>query len=51
VLHALVALPLLGADFLEWVRARLPAAYVASFVALGLVWLHNLSAMITRYRL
>ncbi len=51
VLHALLVLPLLGAEFLERVRTRLPLAYVASLLVLGLVWGHNLATMITRYRL
>ena len=51
VLQALLVLPLLGAEFLERVRTRLPLAYVASLVALALVWLHNLPTMITQYRL
>jgi len=51
VLHALLVLPLLGADFLEKVRTRLPPAYDASLVFLVVVWLHNLPTMITQYRL
>jgi hypothetical protein len=50
LLHALVALPFLGAEFLEWVRVRYPRGYVVSMAFLGAVFLHNLPAMITRYR-
>jgi len=51
VLHALLVLPLLGAEFLERVRTRLPLAYVASLILLVLVWMLNLPTMITQYRL
>src|SRR3990172_7114392 len=50
VLHALLVLPLLGAEFLERVRARLPLAYVASLILLVLVWVLNLQTIITQYR-
>jgi hypothetical protein len=50
LLHALVVLPLLGAEFLERLRRRYPAGYLACMALLGLVFLHNLPAMITRYR-
>jgi hypothetical protein len=42
---------LLGAEFLERVRLRSPAAFNVSLVVLGLVWMHNLGTMITRYRM
>jgi hypothetical protein len=51
MLHVLLVLPLLGADFLEGVRARLARVYVASLVGLALVWVLNLPVMITQYRL
>jgi hypothetical protein len=51
VLHGLLALPLLGAEFLERVRRRLPQAYIICLVVLVLVWIHNLPTMITHYRL
>jgi len=50
LLHALVVLPLLGAEFLERVRVRYPRVYSGGLALLGLVFLHNLPAMITRYR-
>jgi hypothetical protein len=51
VLHALLVLPLLGAEFLERVRRRWPPAFDVSMVVLVLVWLHNMATMITQYRL
>jgi hypothetical protein len=51
MLHVLVVLPLLGTEFLERVSERRPQAIVACMSALGLAWLHNLSAMVTQYRL
>ena len=50
LLHALVVLPLLGAEFLEKVRVRYPRVYLIGLALLGLVFMHNLPAMITRYR-
>lgn len=50
MLHALIVLPLLGAEFLERVRVRYPRGYLAGMALLGLVFLHNLPAMITHYR-
>ncbi len=50
MLHALLVLPLLGAEFLEGVRGRYPKLYALSLGLLGVVFLHNLPAMITRYR-
>jgi len=51
MLHALIVLPLLGAEFLERVRQRKQRLYYGCMVVLGLVFLHNLPAMITRYRM
>ena len=50
LLHALVVLPLLGAEFLERVRVRYPRGYLVSMALLGLVFLNNVPAMVTRYR-
>jgi hypothetical protein len=49
LLHVLVVLPLLGAEFLEGVRARNPRVYYFCLILLGLVFAHNLPAMITRH--
>jgi hypothetical protein len=49
MLHALVVLPLMGAEFLERIRLRYPRSYLISLAFLGLVFVHNLPAMITRY--
>ena len=51
MIHALMVLPLLGAEFLEKVRAIKYQGYGICMVLLGLVFLHNLPAMITRYRI
>jgi hypothetical protein len=51
MLHALMVFPLLGAEFLERVRTRLPLAHTTIQVVIVLVWVHNLGTMITRYRL
>lgn len=51
MLHVLVVLPILGAEFLEGLRARSPKAYLVSLALLGLVFAHNLPAMITRYKI
>ena len=50
LLHALVILPILGAEFLERMRLRYPTSYLVNLALLGLVFVHNLPAMITRYR-
>jgi hypothetical protein len=50
MLHALLVLPLLGAEFLETVRNRSSIVYVGILIMLVLVWAHNLPAMITQYR-
>jgi hypothetical protein len=49
MIHALIVLPILGAEFLEKIRALKYQVYVIAMVLLGLVFLHNLPAMITRY--
>lgn len=49
VLHALLMLPLLGADIMERLRLSWPRIYFCLMILLGLVFLHNLPAMITRY--
>jgi hypothetical protein len=49
LLHVLVVLPLLGAEFLEGVQARNPRVYYVCLILLGLTFAHNLPAMITRY--
>jgi len=51
MLHVLVVLPLLGAEFMEGMRERNQAVYGFALALLGLVWAHNLPAMITRYRM
>ncbi len=51
MMHALVVLPILGAEFLERVRVRSSLAYSVCMALLALVALHNLPAMITRYRM
>jgi len=51
ILHALIVLPLLGAEVLESLRVRSSVLYAVGMGILGLVWLHNLPAMITRYRM
>ncbi len=51
MIHALIVLPLLGAEFLERVREIKYQVYVICMVLLGLVFLYNLPAMITRYRM
>ena len=51
MLHVLVIFPLLGAEFLEKVRQRKPSLYYTCMVVLGLVFVHNLPAMITHYRM
>ncbi len=51
MLHVLIIFPLLGAEFLERVRQRKQIFYYGCMVALGLVLVHNLPAMITRYRM
>jgi hypothetical protein len=49
MIHALMVLPILGAEFLEKIRGFKYQVYVVCMVLLGLVFLHNLPAMITRY--
>lgn len=49
LLHVLVVLPLLGAEFLEGVQARNPRVYYFCLILLGLTFAHNLPAMITRH--
>lgn len=49
MLHALIVLPFLGAVFLERLRQRKQLLYTVCVGLLGLVVVHNLPAMITRY--
>ncbi len=49
LLHGLLVLTLLGAEFLEQIRSRWPRLYPVLLVLLLLVWAHNLPAMISRY--
>jgi hypothetical protein len=51
ILHVLIVLPFLGAEFLERLRVRSSTLYALNMGILGLVWVHNLPAMITRYRM
>lgn len=51
MLHALVILPLLGGELLERIQSYKRLAYSAAMLLLALVFLHNLPAMITRYRM
>lgn len=49
LLHAMVVLSLLGGEFLDGVLARNPRIYYFILILLGLVFAHNLPAMITRH--
>lgn len=51
VLHGLLVLPILGAEAIERLKLFRPLAYHLAMVLLGLVFLHNLPALITRYRM
>jgi 4-amino-4-deoxy-L-arabinose transferase-like glycosyltransferase len=51
VIQLFLALPILGAAFLERLRARNQTVYLVIMGLLALVWLYNLPAMITRYNL
>lgn len=51
ILHALIVFPFLGAEFLERVRQHKQILYNGFMAALGLVLVHNLPALITRYRM
>lgn len=49
LLHSLLVLTLLGAEFLEQIHVRWRRIYWVLLVLLLLVWAHNLPAMISRY--
>ncbi len=49
ILQFFVVLALLGADFLELVRTKFSPLFIVALVTLGIVFLHNLPAFITRY--
>jgi 4-amino-4-deoxy-L-arabinose transferase-like glycosyltransferase len=49
ILQFFVALVFLGADLLDRIRAKSPLIHTLSLGILGLIFLHNLSAYITRY--
>jgi hypothetical protein len=51
MLHALVVLPFLGAEFLEKVRQRKQILYFSAMTILGLVFVHNFLALNTNYRM
>ena len=48
-IQVFVVLPLVAANLLERISGRWPAAFGAAMFVLGLVALHNLPAMMTRY--
>jgi len=49
ILQFFVALAFLGADFLELARTKFYPLFIVALVTLGIVFLHNLPAFITRY--
>ena len=49
MIQAFMLIVFLGGDFLEKVRARFPRMYALTLTLLGIVFLHNLPAFITRY--
>jgi hypothetical protein len=49
ILQFFVVLAFLGADFLELVRTRFSPLFIVALITLGIVFLHNLPAFITRY--
>ena len=49
MVHMLVLLPLLGAEFMGRIKARFPRVHNLIAISLVLVFIHNLPAMISRY--
>jgi hypothetical protein len=49
MLHGLLILPILGAEFLEQVQKSNKWLYTIMVALVGAVWVHNLGAIITRY--
>lgn len=49
ILQGLLVLPLLGAEFLEQIQLRSRSVYAIMVGLVGLVWVHNLGTIITKY--